>query len=112
MIGEYFSPKNLGYYQDLVVKSANIEKKKEVSYNLNNGGIIDLDTWTIEASDRKYKLNNYEVFILNVSLDKQGTWKIDKINRMTKEKPDFKAGDRIAMNEIEGTAIVYRGYTE
>ncbi len=49
---------------------------------------------------------------MDVALDNHGMWQIDKVVRMVPEKSEFKTGDRIAINEIEGTAIVYRGYTE
>lgn len=109
--GEKYTTKSLGYKKDLIVESENLEKKKVVSYNLKDGGLLDLTDWSITTETESYKLRNYEVFLLDVSLNK-GAWQIDKASRITQDKAAFKAGDRIAINEIEGTAIVYRGYSE
>ena len=112
-IGEHFSPKNLGYYKDYIVKSINKNDKGKVeSYLLKDFGELDMENWVIDTDEHKYRLNSFDVFLLNVSLNEKGEWQIDKATRMVKENAKLEVNDRIAVNEIEGTAIIYRGYEE
>lgn len=110
-IGERFSPKNLGYYKDLIVEKQILDKyDKPVAYNLSNDMKLDLKEWKITSEDEEYNLKNYEVFLLKVEEEGKYGWTIKDAERITMEKPNFAKDDRIAINEIENTVIVYRGY--
>ena len=111
-IGERFSAKNLGYYKDIIIEKEIKDKyNNPESYDLSDEGKLDLKEWTITTKTEEYRLKNYEVFLLKVTQNGNG-WEIVDADRITSEKPNFAKGDRIAINEIENTAIVYRGFTE
>ncbi len=112
-LGEHFSPKNLGYYKDYIVKSINKNSKGKVeSYLLQDFGELDMTDWIIDTDENIYRLSSYDVFLLEVSLNDKGNWQIDRARRIKQDTAKLEVGDRIAVNEIEGTAIIYRGYTD
>ncbi len=112
-VGEHFDPKNVGYFKDYVVKGINKGKNGKVeSYLLRDFGELDMLEWAIDTDEKSYRLNNYEVFLLKVAYDDKLGWIITATERFTKDTAVLEIGDRIAVNEIEGTAIIYRGYTE
>ena len=108
---ESFEAKDLGYYKDFIVKSEDKDSKGVIGYKLKDGNYINLSDWTIE-SDEIIRLSGLEVFVVKVEKTKSGEWQMVSSSRMTNEKPNFQIGDRIAINEIEGTAVVYRGYED
>ena len=103
----------LGYYKDKEVLAPITDNrtKKVIGYTLSNDEIFDTDEWVIRAKEEEYNLNGYDVFLLTVSKNETAAGlyfsKTENVKRGTIK---LEAGDMIAINEIEGAVIIYRGY--
>ena len=113
-MGEKYTTKILGYFKDLIVEDKITEKtRKAVGYELSNKGELDITNWKISANDEEYDLNKFDVFLINLGKNKTtGDYEFSRISLVTKSNISLEKGDRIAINEIEGAIIIYRGYTE
>ena len=104
---EKYTPSALGYYKDIVVK-----KLKSVTKIDTNYGILDMRADKIKVDDKEYVLSDFTCIILKVNKGIEGNWNINKISRIENDKLSFEVNDRIAINEIENTLIIYKGYSE
>ena len=103
----------LGYYKDLEVLSSTIDSKtkKVVGYKLSNDGVLDITNWKIITNGEEYNLNAYDIFLLTVGkLDNTEALCFKKTENVKPSNIKLENGDMIAINEIEGTVIIYRGY--
>ena len=103
---EKFTTKALGYYKDIIVK--------DVRYNgfiAENGEIYWKDK-KIVAGDKEYDLRKYVTILVTVAKDEEGNWTIARARQYEPEELQLKDNDRIAIDEIENTVIVYRGYKD
>ena len=104
---EKYTPSALGYYKDIVVK-----KLKSVTTIDTNYGVIDMKKDTIVVGDKEYNLSDFTCILLKVNKNIEGNWFINKMSRIENNQMSFEVNDRIAINEIENTLIIYKGYSE
>ena len=52
------------------------------------------------------------MFLLQVTKNKSNEYEFSKADLIKNTNINLEVGDRLAINEIEGTIIVYRGYTD
>lgn len=105
-IHEKFTTKVLGYYKDLIVK--------DIKYNgieAENGEIY-WDDEKIIVGEKEYNLKKYVTILISLSKDKDGNWVIARAKQYEPEDLNLKENDRLAIDEIENTVIVYRGYKD
>ena len=110
---EKFTIGVLGYYKDLEVISSSIDSKtkKVTSYNLSNDSLLDVTNWKIITEGEEYNLNAYDVFLLTIGkIDDTQALCFKKTENVKPSNIKLENGDLIAINEIEGTVIIYRGY--
>ncbi len=103
----------LGYYKDLVVEKSTLDEKakKVKTYTFTNDSILDVDAWKVSTPEKEYNLKEYSVFLLELARDRGQYW-IEKASLVDKTNINLQKGDRIAFDEIEGTAIIYRGFED
>ena len=109
-IEEKFSTSVLGYYKDIIIKDITMQKKVTAE-----NGTVDLKNGIIEADGKEYNLNDYTIILLRVGktiVEEEEMWVINKVTQHTLRDIDLREKDRIAINEIENTIIIYRGYSE
>lgn len=105
---EKYSPKVLGYYKDIIVKTAERNSKAQV---ITNNGTIDLKEGILLAGDEEYNINNYVKIFITVGKENEN-WTIKTAKALEQSELNLQAGDRIAIDEIEDTMIIYRGYSD
>ena len=112
-LGEKYTPKVLGYFKDLIVKEKELDKKKKVvEYKLNNG-FLNIEDWIIMTDTEEYDLNTYDIFLIKLEKnEKKGVYEFAKVDLVKKTNINLEVGDRIAIDEIDGAIIIYRGYEE
>lgn len=110
-VEEKFSTDVLGYYKDIIIKKITIQKIVTAE-----NGTVDLKKGVIEADGKKYNMNDYTIILLRVAYEEIDEdiydWVIHKATQHTLNNIDLREKDRIAINEIENTIIIYRGYIE
>ena len=108
---EKYSVGVMGYYKDIEVIGENIDSKtkKVTSYMLSNEGIFDPIIWKLTTKEEIINLNAYDMFLLTVSKDEKG-YHFTKADNIKKGNIKLQTGDMIAINEIDDTVIVYRGF--
>lgn len=104
---EKFSTDVLGYHKDIIVKKVSVTKEVDAI-----NGTVNLKEGIILSQRKEHNMNDYTIILLRVDKDKEGNWVIDKATEHTLDDLRLLANDRIAINEIEDTIIVYRGYKE
>ena len=112
-LGEKYTPKVLGYFKDLTVKEKELDKKKKVvEYKLNNG-FLNIEDWIIMTDTEEYDLNTYDIFLIKLEKnEKKDVYEFAKVDLVKKTNINLEIGDRIAIDEIDGAIIIYRGYEE
>ena len=108
---EKYSVGVMGYYKDIEVVGENIDSKTKnvTSYKLSNDGIFDPIVWTITTKQEIVNLNAYDMFLLTVEKNESG-YHFKKADNIKKGNIKLQVGDMIAINEIDDTVIVYRGF--
>lgn len=104
---EKYSNKVLGYYKDLIVEEIGYKNK----ITCKNGEIY-LDEGRIIADKVEHKISQYEIILLNLKKDDKGNWIFAKGDLLESKNIKLAENDRIAINEIEDTIIIYRGYKD
>lgn len=110
-VKERFRPETLGYAKDLVIEGVN----KKTNAFIVNGPTqeLNLKEDIYQYHDTTYYLDEYKFLLTTVSKDSEtGLWTFTNCNFYQKESLTLKEGDRIAFNELNGIAVVYRGYSE
>lgn len=105
-IKERYNAKVLGDKRDYIV-----ENVKNNTVYLKNGDEIDITKNEFEIEGKQYLFDKYIVVYARVTKT-SGEWKFYSTAIMEPEDLKIKAGDRIAMDEIEDLFVVYRGYTD
>lgn len=105
-VKERYNAKLLGDKRDYIIESV----KNKVVY-LTNGEQIDFTKDTFEINGKKYLFEKYIVVYSKVS-NISGEWKFYSATIEEPEKLVLKAGDRIAIDEIEDLIVIYRGYKD
>lgn len=110
-IKERFQTKFLGYENDVVIES--FDKETKVAKIKNNTEDLDLLAETFNFKGKEIDLLEYKYILSNVSKDYEtGEWKFVKGEFYQKEDLKLLPGDRIAFGELNGIAVVYRGWKE
>lgn len=105
-VKERYNAKLLGDKRDYIIESV----KNKVAY-LTNGAEIDFTKDNFEINGKKYLFEKYIVVYSKVS-NISGEWKFYSATIEEPEKLVLKAGDRIAIDEIEDLIVIYRGYKD
>lgn len=105
-VKERYNAKLLGDKRDYIIESV----KNKVAY-LTNGEQIDFSKDSFEVNGKKYLFEKYIVVYSKVSKT-SGEWKFYSGTIEEPEKLILKAGDRIAIDEIENLIVIYRGYKD
>ena len=97
----------MGKYKDIIDK-----EKKYNAIKDSKGNSIEVKDGCVILEDTRYHLSEYTVILLKVSKNLEDEWQIKQISKLEEKDLKFEVNDRIAINEIEDTIIVYRGYVE
>lgn len=104
---ERYSPEILGYSRDIF-----IQRVSKATGITSVNGTVNLEEGYISSNGRVYDLEDYTIIFMNIGKDAQGMWSILKADEKEPEEIELKTNDRIAIDEIEDTIIIYRGYKE
>lgn len=110
-IKERFKIKFLGYENDVIIESFDEETKK--AKVKNNSQSLNLVEDTFNFKGKEINLLEYKYVFIKVRKD--GTtknWKFTGGEFCQKEELELEPGDRIAFGELNGVAIVYRGWQD
>ncbi len=101
----------LGYKGDLVIDS--FDDKAKTATVVGESNVLNLNEDTYEYKGREYDLLEYKYLLANVRWDSSiNSWRFTLTNFYDKEELTLRAGDRIAFGELNGIAVIYRGYSE
>ena len=110
-VKERFQIKFLGYEKDVVVESFNKELKS--AKIKNNSEYLDLLNSTFSFNNKEIDLLEYKYILSEVKRDSTtGDWKFISAKFYEKEDLVLKPGDRIAFGELNGIAVIYRGWSK
>ena len=104
---EKYTTKVLGYYKDIIVKD--IKYSNQI---VAENGEINLKDEKIVTKDKEYDLNDYVILLIRVSKNDEGEWQITRGDAYKPSELKLQENDRIAIDEIEDTVIIYRGYKD
>lgn len=111
VIKERFRTEFLGYKGDIVIETAS--KRDHIATVVGESNILDLREQTYEYKGKTYDLLDYKYLLTTVRHDSEyDSWGFMLTKFYEKEDLELKAGDRIAFNELNGIAVIYRGYTD
>lgn len=108
-IKERFRTVFLGYEHDLVIES--FDKKTHVAKVSNASEDLDLTDYTYDFNGKEIDLMEYKYLVTTVRADQEtGEWRFLSGTFHQKEDLVLESGDRIAFGELNGIAVVYRGF--
>ncbi|MBQ8300082.1 MAG: S-layer homology domain-containing protein [Clostridia bacterium] len=108
-IKERFKTVFLGYEKDLIVKS--FDEETRIATLANASEDLDLTEYTYDFNGKEIDLVEYKYLVTTVRTDEEtGEWKFINGVFYQKENLKLQPGDRIAFGELNGIAVVYRGY--
>lgn len=96
----------IGYEKDLIVKDI-----KDNMVYLENGEKFSKKDTFIKVNDKLYNVDDYVVILADVAKNGDG-WKFISAEFENLAKVGFAKNDRIAIDELENTIVIYRGYEE
>lgn len=105
-IEEVYHSGVIGYEKDLIVKDI-----KDNMVYLENGEKFSRKDTFIKANDKLYNVDDYVVILAKVAQNDDG-WKFVLAEFENLAKVRFAKNDRIAIDELENTIVIYRGYEE
>ena len=105
-VEERYNAKLLGDKRDYIV-----ERFEDDIIYLSNGDTININKNAFDIEGKTYLFDKYIVVFAKVSKS-SGDWKFITSNIIEPRKIEVKAGDRIAIDEIEDLFVIYRGYTD
>ena len=110
-IKERFQMKFLGYEKDVVIES--FDKNLKCAKIKNNSEDLNLLDSTFTFNNKEIDLLDYKYILSEVKRDTTtGEWKFISGKFYEKEDLMLKPGDRIAFGELNGIAVIYRGWSE
>lgn len=110
-IKERFQVKFLGYEKDMVIES--VDKETGIVTMANAPEKLDLKDAIYTFNGKEYDLLDYKYLMTVVKQDlATGEWKFTNCKFYDKEELQLKPGDRIAFGELNGIAVIYRGWHE
>lgn len=108
-IKERFQTKFLGYENDVIISSFN--KDTHIATIENSSDNLNLLNEIFNFKGKEIDLMEYKYILANVTQDYEtGEWRFAKTEFYSKEDLILKPGDRIAFGELNGIAVVYRGW--
>lgn len=108
-IKERFQLKFLGYENDVIIES--FDKATKKAKIVNNSQTLNLIEDTFTFKGKEINLLEYKYLFLKVRKDGEtNNWKFTGGEFCQKEELELEPGDRIAFGELNGIAIVYRGW--
>lgn len=96
----------IGYEKDL-----SVEEVKENTVYLKSGEKFSRKDTFIKVNDKLYNIDDYVIIFANVAQSTDG-WKFVSAEFKDLSKVGFEKNDRIAIDELENTIVIYRGYEE
>lgn len=110
-IKERFQTKFLGYDNDVVIES--FSSQTRVAKVKNAAEDLDLNESYFYFNGKEYDLLEYKYVLANVNKDVETQeWRFTKADFVKKEDLVLRPGDRVAFGELNGIAVVYRGWKE
>ena len=111
VIKERFRTEFLGYKGDMVIES--VSRRDHTATVAGESNVLDLRKDTYEYKGKTHDLLDYKYLLTTVRYDSEhASWGFMLTNFYEKEELELRAGDRIAFNELNGIAVIYRGYTD
>ncbi len=111
IVKERFKTEVLGYKGDIVVHD--VEKNGQVATVVGNSSLLDFSKDTFDYKGREYDLLDYKYLLTTVRWEQErNSWGFKLTRFYDKEEIELKPGDRIAFGELNGIAVIYRGYTD
>lgn len=110
-IHERFKTAFIGYEKDIVIESFDSKQKTaKIAGSLNDFCLTDS---TYKYENKIYDLESYKYILSTVKKDENtGKWIFTSGKAYNIENLELKPGDRIAFGELNGVAVIYRGYTK
>lgn len=109
VIKERFKTIFLGYEQDLIIES--FDKKTHIAKISNASEELNLTEYVYDFNGKEIDLLEYKYLLSNVGQDPEtGEWIFKSGAFYSKEELMLEPGDRIAFGELNGIAVIYRGY--
>lgn len=108
-VKERFKLDVIGYEKDIVISS--VDKKTKDAYVKGTNSVINLKGSVFDYNGRTYDLENYNYIYATVKEDLDD-WRFISANFVDKNSFELKADDRLAFDELNGTVVIYRGYTD
>lgn len=110
-IKERFKTVFLGYEKDLVITS--FDGKEKIAEVQGAENKLNLKDSEYDYNGKVYDFYDYKFLLTDVRKNVvTGKWEFLNGTFYDKEELKLKAGDRIAFGELNGIAIIYRGYTD
>ena len=94
----------MGYYKDIIIKE--VVGSRITAENAE----IDLKQGKIMTEEEEYLFSHFDIILLTLKKDTEGNLYIYKGYGIESKGIKLEKNDRIAINEIEDTIIIYRGY--
>lgn len=111
IVKERFKTVFLGYEKDLKVES--FDKDSKTAKIVGSKESLDLKDITYDYNGKVYDLLDYKFMLSKVRKNPEtGEWGFITANFFDKEELELQPGDRIAFGELNGIAIIYRGWTK
>ena len=105
---EAFKHEFIGYKRDLIVKDFDLNSKRII---FNDESIMDLNEDIYDWNGNKINLNKYRIVVAKVSKSEDG-WHFNSLKMSDRDNLIVENGDRIAIGEINGVIVIYRGYED
>lgn len=110
-VKERFRTEFIGYKGDVVVNS--FDSKSKTATIVGGENDLNLNSDSFYYNKKLYDLSNYSYIMAKVRKDGiTGKWSFTTIDFLEKEHLELEEKDRIAFGELNGIAVVYRGYDE
>ena len=101
---EKYNVAEMGYYKDIIIEE--VVGSRITAENAE----IDLKQGKIVTEEEEYLLSHFDIILLMLKEDTEGNLFIYKGYGIEPKDIKLQKNDRIAINEIEDTIIIYRGY--
>lgn len=105
-VDEIFRKESIGYKRDLIVSEFNVEKKEVMFLN---GEVMTLTEDLYLWNNKKINLNNYR-FVEAEVVEREDKWNFKSLKMCNKEELRLEPNDRLAIGELEGVIVIYKGY--
>lgn len=109
-VKERFKTELLGYEKDVVIQAIDKRTKEITVEGTSNKLNLKDEKFSINANT--YYLDDYQYLLAYVRQDKESdNWLFTSGKFYDKKDLELKIGDRIAFDELNGVAVIYRGYS-